>query len=128
MQYLSEELESKNFEDFIQSLDIRVSYSQDTKPVPYSRVLDTIFLNIEVHDMPVNEILMSEDSFKQITAIPSLKNSVEREIDISKFKRGIRGIYHKAVIRISEKIPDNNILGLSESKWRAYSLIEGVKE
>jgi hypothetical protein len=127
-QYLSQELKSKNFNNFIQSLDLQLFFSKNTKPVPYKRVLDTIFLNIETHDISVAEIIMNEKTFKQILSIPSLKNSVEREMNINKLKKGIRGIYHKAIIRVSKKIPKNNILGLSEIKHRAYSLIEGIKE
>lgn len=125
-QYLSEELESKKLDDFIESLNLQLFFSKDNKPVPFKRVLDTIFLNIEAHDMPVVEILMNEESYKQIISTSPLKSLIERDINMTKFKKGIRGIYHKAIIRVSKKIPDNNILGLSDIKHRAYSLIEGI--
>jgi hypothetical protein len=117
-----EKLKRKNYDDFFKTL-IVTSNIERQKTYPFSHILLDGFANIEKYRLRVAEIILNNSIYKRIEAF---LNEEGMFMVKDNFEQGIKCMIWGADILVSNKIPDNTILFLSEPKYHRVSVLNFI--
>lgn len=124
MIYLVEDLKKKTYKEFLKSLIIKKIINSAIPSVTPNLFADG-FAEIECREYRVNEVLMNTKTYAEIRKMKY--NFVDHETERKNLLKGMMAYLWGACIIVSQRIPDDTILILSEPEYNMATILK-IKE
>lgn len=121
------ELKEKDYKEFIKTLIVRSTIERPMSHTVPHIILDG-FGELEKYHLRVAEIILNNTTYTDIKKVaPDFLDKQSRGVK-NNFEQGIRALMWGAIILVSNKLPDNVILFLSEIQHCQVSILKIIPE